>query len=325
MLGQPARRGLAEALEEAQASSQPQVFARADPPYEITAVNTAWTQLCGWPEDEAVGLTCSILQGPETSRETLRCMHDALRNRCGITVRLLNYTRRGEPFLNDLMLEPLLSAAAAGGGPDDADGLDGLGPDGDARPPVVTHYVGTIRPWRQPERPPAWKAFQTPEEQAVTKRIRKLMPSRLSEALDVTDVAQIITSAAPPFQIVHVNQAWCDTCGFAAEEVVGQTCQILQGPHTCRTTLDALKTAALARRSDAFPRRSLRGFNSGSRLRSGRDRSAAAAARVPRDRRVAGYRGLAALAVAADAAQGQRPATRLQAPLAPVLARASGD
>ena len=248
MLGQPARRGLAEALEEAQASSQPQVFARADPPYEITSVNTAWTQLCGWPEDEAVGLTCSILQGPETSRETLRCMHDALRNRCGITVRLLNYTRRGEPFLNDLMLEPLLSAAAAGGGPDDADGLDGLGPDGDARPPVVTHYVGTIRPWRQPERPPAWKAFQTPEEQAVTKRIRKLMPSRLSEALDVTDVAQIITSAAPPFQIVHVNQAWCDTCGFAAEEVVGQTCQILQGPHTCRTTLDALKTAALARR-----------------------------------------------------------------------------
>ena len=94
----------------------------------------------------------SILQGPETSRETLRCMHDALRRRCAITVRLLNYTRRGEPFMNDLSLEPLLSASAAGIGTD-AEGPQEAGPVGDERPPVVTHYVGTIRPWRQPERP----------------------------------------------------------------------------------------------------------------------------------------------------------------------------
>ena len=45
--------------------------------------------------------------------------------------------------------------------------------------------------------------------------------ARLSEALCVTDVSQIITEAQPPFRIVHVNQAWCDMCGFPAEAAVG--------------------------------------------------------------------------------------------------------
>ena len=43
MLGEPACRGLTEALEDTKASSRPQAIARADPPYEITAVNTPWT------------------------------------------------------------------------------------------------------------------------------------------------------------------------------------------------------------------------------------------------------------------------------------------
>ena len=241
------REGLAEAMEASQSSAEAHVFARADPPYEITAVNAAWTQLCGWSAEEAVGLTCRILQGPETSRETLHCVHEAIRDRRKIAVRLLNYTKRGEPFLNDLTLEPLVSDAAGG------DMAHGMASDDGAshQPPRVTHYIGRLRPWRQPQphRPQARdpQAFETPDEATLSRQIRQSLPRNLAEALHVTDVSQIITEAASPFRIVHVNQAWCDTCGFTAEAAVGQTCSILQGPHTCKATLQALKAAALAR------------------------------------------------------------------------------
>ena len=61
-------------------------------------------------------------------------MHEAIRDRRKIAVRLLNYTR-GEPFLNDLTLEPLMSDAAGG---DMAYGMaSGEAP---ATSPRVTHY-----------------------------------------------------------------------------------------------------------------------------------------------------------------------------------------
>ena len=56
------REGLAEAMQASQSSAEAHVFARADPPYEITAVNAAWIS-SGWSAEEAVGLTCRILQG----------------------------------------------------------------------------------------------------------------------------------------------------------------------------------------------------------------------------------------------------------------------
>jgi len=40
-----------------------------------------------------------------------------------------------------------------------------------------------------------------------------------------------------------VNEVWCRTCGFDAEEVLGQTCKILHGPGTCGATLNMLKQA----------------------------------------------------------------------------------
>ena len=39
----------------------------------------------------------------------------------------------------------------------------------------------------------------------------------------------------------------CELCGYAAEQVLGDTCRILQGPGTCAATLRAMRSAALAR------------------------------------------------------------------------------
>ena len=42
-----------------------------------------------------------------------------------------------------------------------------------------------------------------------------------------------ITEAVPPFQIVDVNKAWVDLCGYTREQAVGSTLkELLQGPET---------------------------------------------------------------------------------------------
>jgi PAS domain S-box-containing protein len=46
---------------------------------------------------------------------------------------------------------------------------------------------------------------------------------------------------SPGPQIVYVNEAFCRMTGYAAEEIVGKTPRILQGPKTSRTELDRLR------------------------------------------------------------------------------------
>lgn len=65
----------------------------------------------------------------------------------------------------------------------------------------------------------------------------ELLPTR---PLVAPSVAQLITSAVPPYLITDVNHAWVELCRYTAAEVVGRTCKFLQGPETAQTA-DALK------------------------------------------------------------------------------------
>ena len=211
-------------------SSEAQIITKADPPFVITHVNDTWVHLCGYSREEAVGQTSRILQGPETAGDALMSLHLAVKARASISVCLLNYTKSGMPFFNQLFVRPLRESEA------NAD---------------ATHYLGTLRAFQLPTPSPqlrassAPQAFQTPDEEAKSNYVLSRLPSTLQDALGNADVPQIVTEAAPPFRIVHVNQMWCNLCGYAAEEVIGATCKILQGPGTCPDTLQALKAAAL--------------------------------------------------------------------------------
>ena len=88
------------------------VVTAATPPFEIVSVNQAWVNLCGYSSAEAIGSTCRCLQGPETSRAALAELHGAIAQRRRATVRLVNYKKSGERFINDLTVEPLQARAA---------------------------------------------------------------------------------------------------------------------------------------------------------------------------------------------------------------------
>eukprot|EP00322_Chrysochromulina_rotalis_P020893 CAMPEP_0115836828 /NCGR_PEP_ID=MMETSP0287-20121206/4909_1 /TAXON_ID=412157 /ORGANISM="Chrysochromulina rotalis, Strain UIO044" /LENGTH=177 /DNA_ID=CAMNT_0003290325 /DNA_START=118 /DNA_END=651 /DNA_ORIENTATION=+ len=84
-------------------------------PGRILACNAAWTQLCGYAPEEALGKTPSMLQGKETSKRKARaytrqclqnkfmCEENGFASRQGrARVKIINYTRDGRPFVHCL-------------------------------------------------------------------------------------------------------------------------------------------------------------------------------------------------------------------------------
>lgn len=58
------------------------------------------------------------------------------------------------------------------------------------------------------------------------------LPRTLSDALKSSNHARVITKAVPPFEVVSVNPAWEDLCGYTKEVSVGKTLDMLQGAET---------------------------------------------------------------------------------------------
>lgn len=69
---------------------------------------------------------------------------------------------------------------------------------------------------------------------------------RLADALSNQTDAVVLTQPYPPYAITHVNQPWCEMCGYTNEEVEGFPNAILQGPETDQRILDDLM-ASVAR------------------------------------------------------------------------------
>ena len=82
---------------------------RPDAP--LVYVNQGFEQMTGYPRDYAVGRNCRFLQGPDTSRETIAEMRDAIRDSRVFLADILNYKKDGTPFWNRLSLTPVLDAA----------------------------------------------------------------------------------------------------------------------------------------------------------------------------------------------------------------------
>ena len=77
------------------------------------------------------------------------------------------------------------------------------------------------------------------------------LPTTIEMALLPSTESRVITEPEEPYRILHVNDVWCHVCGYDAEEVIGETCAVLQGPGTCRATLSMLKQALNFKRNFA--------------------------------------------------------------------------
>ncbi|MCM2978969.1 PAS domain-containing protein [Priestia aryabhattai] len=77
------------------------------PDNPIIYTNKGFLDLTGYEREEVLGNNCRFLQGKQTNPTTIKEMRQAIAARSAITVQILNYTKDGRPFWNELYIDPL--------------------------------------------------------------------------------------------------------------------------------------------------------------------------------------------------------------------------
>ncbi|SEO12540.1 HAMP domain-containing sensor histidine kinase [Paenibacillus sp. OK076] len=77
------------------------------PDFPLMYVNEYFTQLTGYSADKSIGQNCRFLQGPDTDPETVQKIREALKKKQSIKTEILNYTKRGQKFWNELNIDPI--------------------------------------------------------------------------------------------------------------------------------------------------------------------------------------------------------------------------
>ncbi len=83
------------------------------PDNPIIFCNEAFQKLTGYERDEIIGRNCRFLQGPDTDRDDVQRIRDAIAAGNSIDVDLLNYRKDGSTFWNALYLSPVRNHAGA--------------------------------------------------------------------------------------------------------------------------------------------------------------------------------------------------------------------
>jgi len=73
-------------------------------------VNQEFSVLTRYDRQEALGLNCRILQGPETTPESVQRMKESIRSGIANQVKILNYRKDGTSFSNSLALQSVLDS-----------------------------------------------------------------------------------------------------------------------------------------------------------------------------------------------------------------------
>lgn len=77
------------------------------PDNPIIFASDSFLELTEYSREEILGRNCRFLQGPETDRDTVNQIRDAIKDEREITVQLLNYTKSGKKFWNLFHLQPM--------------------------------------------------------------------------------------------------------------------------------------------------------------------------------------------------------------------------
>ncbi|GGC20261.1 signal transduction histidine kinase [Marivita lacus] len=78
------------------------------PDNPIVYVNRAFERLTGYTSEMALGRNCRFLQGPQTSPTAVSELRRGIANREEVSMVLTNVRSNGEPFLNALLISPVI-------------------------------------------------------------------------------------------------------------------------------------------------------------------------------------------------------------------------
>ncbi|HET6431287.1 sensor domain-containing protein [Dyella sp.] len=87
----------------------------ADARGHITYVNQSFTAITGFTSEDLVGTTCRAMQGPLTEPDTVQRIREAIASGRPFSGEMLNYTKGGETFWNDLTITPVFANDALSG------------------------------------------------------------------------------------------------------------------------------------------------------------------------------------------------------------------
>ncbi|USU05574.1 histidine kinase famiy protein [Sphingomonadaceae bacterium OTU29LAMAA1] len=80
------------------------------PDNPIVFANPAFMGMTGYSSDELIGTNCRLLQGPDTDRDTVAEVRQAIEQRRETTVEIYNYKKNGAGFWNALFISPVFDA-----------------------------------------------------------------------------------------------------------------------------------------------------------------------------------------------------------------------
>ena len=73
----------------------------------IIYVNKYFLAMSGYDESEILGKNCRFMQGKETDTESLKKLAIAMERRESVTVKMINYRKNGEQFVNEFTISPV--------------------------------------------------------------------------------------------------------------------------------------------------------------------------------------------------------------------------
>ena len=74
---------------------------------KIVYVNKSFTTLTGYTLEEVIGRNPKFLQGIKTDKRTTARMSEAIKNKRGICVEILNYSKEGQEYWVEINLNPI--------------------------------------------------------------------------------------------------------------------------------------------------------------------------------------------------------------------------
>ena len=92
-------------------SESPALLLAGKHPHHVVDVNDLWLQTCGFRRAEVIGKTMQqLIQGPATQQGRVHSLMEAVKLRQPHQTVLTSYTRSGELFKNDVLIEPVGAA-----------------------------------------------------------------------------------------------------------------------------------------------------------------------------------------------------------------------